>query len=46
MKGLGLGLIAFYIDHWQAYANAIQAVYSTERNQDLSSRRLSGLEHP
>src|SRR5215813_476043 len=27
MKGLGLDLAAFYIDHWQAYANAIQAVY-------------------
>jgi hypothetical protein len=23
MKGLGLDLAAFYIDHWHAYANAI-----------------------
>jgi len=27
MKRLGLDLQAFYIDHWQAYANAIKAVY-------------------
>jgi hypothetical protein len=27
MKRLGLDLMAFYIDHWQAYANAIKAVY-------------------
>src|SRR5262245_29428220 len=27
MKPLRLDLAAFYIDHWQAYANAIQAVY-------------------
>lgn len=27
LKRLGLELQAFYIDHWQAYANAIQAVY-------------------
>jgi Transposase len=27
LKGLGLDLKAFYIDHWQAYANAIKAVY-------------------
>lgn len=27
LKRLGLELQAFYIDHWQAYANAIKAVY-------------------
>src|SRR6266542_3590823 len=27
MKRLGLDLASFYIDHWQAYANAIKAVY-------------------
>ncbi len=27
MKRFGLELKAFYIDHWQAYANAIKAVY-------------------
>lgn len=27
LKGLGLDLKTFYIDHWQAYANAIKAVY-------------------
>ena len=27
LKGLGLNLKTFYIDHWQAYANAIKAVY-------------------
>jgi Transposase len=27
LKRLGLDLKAFYIDHWQAYANAIKAVY-------------------
>ena len=27
MKRLGLDVMAFYIDHWQAYANAIKAVY-------------------
>jgi hypothetical protein len=27
MKRLGLDLGTFYIDHWQAYANAIKAVY-------------------
>jgi hypothetical protein len=27
MKKFGLDFVAFYIDHWQAYANAIKAVY-------------------
>lgn len=27
LKGIGLDLKTFYIDHWQAYANAIKAVY-------------------